>query len=148
IMGITMIMITIITIITSMTNALAGRLSVSRPDIAPPIELKGIVIGLSIAAIAWLALVPLAFLLWQSILTPQTAAAPAQFTLENFRTAYLSTDTARLFLNSVQFACGAALLALFVGTGLAWMNERTNTPFKALFFALTIVPLVIPGILF
>ena len=128
IMGITMIMITIITSITSMTNALAGRLPVSRPDIAPPIEFKGIVIGLSIAAIAWLALVPLVFLLWQSILTPQTAAAPAQFTLENFRIAYFSTDTARLFLNSVQFAAGAAGLALFVGTGLAWMNERTNTP--------------------
>src|SRR5207253_11129585 len=31
---------------------------------------------------------------------------------------------------------------------VAWMNERTNTPFKSLFFALSIVPLVIPGILF
>ena len=28
------------------------------------------------------------------------------------------------------------------------MNERTNTPFKRLFFALSIVPLIIPGILF
>ena len=28
------------------------------------------------------------------------------------------------------------------------MNERTNTPFKALFFALSIIPLIIPGILF
>ena len=28
------------------------------------------------------------------------------------------------------------------------MNERTNTPFKTLFFALAIIPLVIPGILF
>ena len=28
------------------------------------------------------------------------------------------------------------------------MNERTNTPFKSLFFALSIIPLVIPGILF
>ena len=28
------------------------------------------------------------------------------------------------------------------------MNERTNTPFKTLFFALSIIPLVIPGILF
>src|SRR5205807_10436011 len=27
-------------------------------------------------------------------------------------------------------------------------NERTNTPFKTLFFALAIIPLVIPGILF
>ena len=28
------------------------------------------------------------------------------------------------------------------------MNERTNTPFKALFFALSLIPLVIPSILF
>ncbi len=116
--------------------------------LAPRFELKGVTIAVCIAAVAWLALVPLVFLLWQSILTPQTAAKPAQFTLDNFRTAYLSADTARLFFNSVQFASGAALLALFVGTGLAWMNERTNTPFKSLFFALTIIPLVIPGILF
>jgi iron(III) transport system permease protein len=115
---------------------------------APRFELKWVTIAVCIAAVAWLALVPLVFLLWQSILTPQTAAKPAQFTLDNFRTAYLSADTARLFFNSVQFASGAAVLALFVGTGLAWMNERTNTPFKSLFFALTIVPLVIPGILF
>jgi len=112
------------------------------------LEFKGVVIGAVIAAVAWLALVPLIFLFWQSVLTPQTAAAPSQFTLENFRAAYFSSDTARLFVSSVQFAAGAAALALIVGTGLAWMNERTNTPFKALFFALTIVPLVIPGILF
>jgi iron(III) transport system permease protein len=138
----------ITTITTSMSNAVAGRLAAPRPNTAPRLELKGVVIGLSVAAVAWLALVPLVFLLWQSILTPQTAVAPSQFTLENFRTAYFSSDTAHLFLNSVQFAAGAAVLALFVGTALAWMNERTNTPFKTLFFALTIVPLVIPGILF
>ena len=46
-------------------------------------------IGVPVALVAWLALVPLVFLLWQSFLTPQTAAAPAQFTLDNFRTAYL-----------------------------------------------------------
>ena len=28
------------------------------------------------------------------------------------------------------------------------MNERTNTPFKSIFFALSLIPLVIPGILF
>ena len=121
---------------------------IARRPLVPGFELRGPLIALSIAAVAWLALVPLVFLLWQSILTPQTAAAPAQFTLDNFRTAYLSADTARLLVNSVQFASGAAVLALCVGTGLAWMNERTNTPFKSLFFALTIMPLVIPGILF
>ena len=125
----------------------AGRLA-RLPDVAPRFDSKWLLIGVPVALVAWLALVPLVFLLWQSVLTPETATVPAQYTLENFRTAYLSSDNVRLFFNSVQFAAGAAVLALVVGTGLAWMNERTNTPFKTLFFALAIVPLVIPGILF
>src|SRR6185436_5537624 len=47
-----------------------------------------------------------------------------------------------------RFAFGASLFAFLLGTTLAWMNERTNTPFKSIFFALSIIPLVIPGILF
>ena len=100
------------------------------------------------ALVVWLSLVPLVFLLWQSFLTPQTATVPARYTLDNFRTAYFSTETFRLFLNSVEFAIGAAALSLCLGTALAWMNERTNTPFKKLFFGLSIIPLVIPSILF
>lgn len=128
-----------------MTDAV-GRLAV--PDAAARFDSRWVLIGVPVALVLWLALVPLVFLLWQSFLTPQTAAAPAQLTLENYVTAYFDRDNARLFFNSLQFATGAALLALVVGTGLAWMNERTNTPFKALFFALAIIPLVIPGILF
>src|SRR5690242_9917481 len=109
---------------------------------------RWILIGVPVALVVWLALVPLTFLIWQSFLTPHTAARPAEFTLENFRTAYFSAETFGLFLNSVIFATGTAVFALLVGTGLAWMNERTNTPFKKLFFALSIIPLVIPGILF
>ena len=109
---------------------------------------KWILIGVPVVLVMWLALVPLVFLLWQSFLTPQTAAQPAVFTLDNFRTAYFSAETFRLFFNSVQYAAGTAVFALCLGTTLAWMNERTNTPFKKLFFALSIIPLVIPGILF
>src|ERR1700704_6304132 len=112
------------------------------------LESKWLLIGGPVALVVWLSLVPLVFLLWQSFLTPQTATVPARYTLENYRTAYFSAETVRLFLNSVQFAIGAATLSLCLGTALAWMNERTNTPFKRLFFALSLIPLVIPGILF
>src|SRR3954470_14616890 len=112
------------------------------------LDSKWVLIGVPIALVVWLSLVPLVFLLWQSFLTPQTASRPAVFTLENFETAYLSAETFRLFFNSVQFATGTAAFALCLGTALAWMNERTNTPFKRLFFALSLIPLVIPGILF
>jgi iron(III) transport system permease protein len=124
-----------------------GRLA-PLPTVAPQLDARWVLIGAPVALVVWLSLVPLVFLLWQSFLTPQTAGLPAQYTLENFRTAYLSSDNARLFFNSLQFSIGAALLSLVVGTALAWMNERTNTPFKTLFFALAIIPLVIPGILF
>ncbi len=118
------------------------------PAASSRFDSKWLLIGLPVVLVVWLALVPLAFLLWQSVLTPQTADTPAQFTLDNFRAAYFSTDTARLFLNSVEFSAGSALFALVVGTALAFLNERTNTPCKTLFFALAIIPLVIPGVLF
>jgi len=107
-----------------------------------------LVIGACVVVTIYLAIIPLGFLLWQSFFTPQTAAKAAQFTLGNYGEAYGSPDTYRLFANSVKFATGTAIFAFVLGTLLAWMNERTNTPFKSLFYALAIIPLIIPGILF
>jgi len=111
-------------------------------------DVKWLVIGACVALTMYLAVVPLGFLLWQSFFTPQSAAKAAEFTLDNYRQAYASEQTWTLFWNSLQFAIGAATIAFVIGTGLAWMNERTNTPFKGLFFALSVIPLIIPGILF
>src|SRR5438046_3221907 len=107
-----------------------------------------IFIAICVALTVYIAVVPLGFLLWQSFFTPQTAEKAAQFTLGNYAEAYGSSETARLFWNSVKFAIGTSVFSFVVGTGLAWMNERTNTPFKNLFYALSIIPLIIPGILF
>ena len=126
------------TTITSTPAALAPR----------AFDAKWLIIGLCVALTVYLGIVPLGFLLWQSFFTPQTAAKAAQFTFGNYREAYGSAQTWVLFWNSLKFASGTALLAFALGTLLAWMNERTNTPFKTLFFALSIIPLVIPGILF
>jgi iron(III) transport system permease protein len=109
---------------------------------------KWIVIGSCVAFTVYIAVVPLAFLFWQSFFTPQTASKAAEFTLDNYASAYGSGETLRLFWNSLKFAFGASLFSFALGTGLAWMNERTNTPFKTLFFALSIIPLIIPGVLF
>ena len=54
-----------------------GRLA-RLPNVTPRIDSKYLLIGAPVALVVWLALVPLVFLLWQSFLTPQTAAAPAQ----------------------------------------------------------------------
>jgi iron(III) transport system permease protein len=118
------------------------------PPALPRIDAKWLLIASSVALAAWLSLVPVAFLLWQSFLTPETAAAPARFTWENYGTAYYSAETIRLFGNSIAFGVGSSAVAFVSGTFFAWVNERTNTPFKSLFFALSLIPLVIPAILF
>ncbi len=121
---------------------------VAPPPAAARFDWKWIVIGVCVALTVYIAVMPLVFLLWQSFLTPQTATKAAVFTWKNYTEAYGSSETLRLFWNSVQFAVGTSLFAFVLGTTLAWMNERTNTPFKALFYALSIIPLIIPGILF
>jgi iron(III) transport system permease protein len=124
------------------------------PDKARPtftianFDWKWVIVGACVAFTVYIAVIPLGFLLWQSFRTPQTAAVDAVFTFENYITAYGSLETLRLFWTSLQFAAGTAIFAFLLGTTLAWMNERTNTPFKALFFALSLIPLVIPSILF
>ena len=116
--------------------------------VRPPPDAKWFVVSAAVGLAAWLSLVPLGFLVWQSFLTPETATTPAQLTLDNYRTAYWSVETLRVFGNSVEFAAGSASLAFVVGTLFAWINERTDTPFKSIFFALSLIPLVIPAILF
>jgi len=118
------------------------------PVTKAPFDWKWVVIGACVAFTVYIAVIPLGFLMWQSFRTPQTAAAEAVFTLENYVAAYGTPETLALFWTSVRFASGTALFALLLGTTLAWMNERTNTPFKGLFFALSLIPLVIPSILF
>ena len=109
---------------------------------------KWVVMLPCVVLVALLALVPLVFLFWQSLLTPGSALTDGTFTLENYAAAYGGADSLSLLVNSLVFAVGTSLLAFVLGGSLAWMNERTNTPFKTLFFALSIVPLVIPGIMF
>src|SRR6185295_4049035 len=111
-------------------------------------DAKFLIVGLAVVSVVWLALVPLVFLIWQSFSTPASVDSAGQFTLSNYARVYGSMESLRLFGNSVLFAGGAAFVSLGLGTTLAWMNERTDTPFKSLIYALSVVPLVIPGILF
>jgi iron(III) transport system permease protein len=112
------------------------------------INWKTFIIAVCVAFTLYIAVIPLGFLMWQSFFTPQTATKAAEFTLGNYISAYTNPQTVHLFWNSTQFALGVAAFAFLLGTTLAWINERTNTPFKSAFYALSLIPLVIPGILF
>ena len=55
------------------------------------------------------------------------------FTLQNYQKAYASEYTYSTFSNSLIFASGSAALSFLLGTILAWLTERTNTPLRGIF---------------
>ncbi|KGE01864.1 hypothetical protein [Rhizobium sp. YS-1r] len=122
--------------------------SVEKPSFFGRIRAEWLIIGAAVLIVGLLALVPLVFLLWQSFITPAVGDVPAVLTLGNYVWALTDASILPLFKNSVVFATGTSCLALVIGTLFAWLNERTNTPFKMMFYAASIVPLVIPSILF
>jgi iron(III) transport system permease protein len=102
---------------------------------------RNLIILVVVAVIAYLALVPLGFLLWQ------TFTQNGHVTLAHFRDAYSGISFGTMTKNSLYFAFGSTAVAIFLGTGLAHLVVRTDVPGKPLMFAAALVPLIIPGIL-
>jgi iron(III) transport system permease protein len=95
-----------------------------------------------VAAIAFLAVVPLAYLGYR------TFVEDGDLTLRAFREAYSADGLAGMLGNSLAFAAGAAALALVVGAGLAFLVVRTDVPARGLLVCCALVPLVVPGVLY
>jgi iron(III) transport system permease protein len=85
-------------------------------------------------------------LIWGSLKSGNPISIGA-LTLENYLIAYGDARSYTLLLNSVIYAIGTCLFSLVLGTSLAFLVERTNTPFKSLITAMALIPLIIPGIL-
>jgi len=96
--------------------------------------------------LVYLAILPLIMLFVGSF---QMEVAPREFvyTLKNYKAAYASEYTYSTFVNSLIFASGSAALTFILGTMLAWLTERTNTPLRGIFVPLAVVPLILPGVL-
>jgi len=96
--------------------------------------------------LVYLAILPLIMLVVGSF---QAEVAPREFvyTLKNYQNAYASEYTYSTFKNSLIFASGSAALSFILGTLLAWLTERTNTPLRGIFVPMAVVPLILPGVL-
>jgi iron(III) transport system permease protein len=118
----------------------ARRLAAVARELATP---RTLLVGGVLVIVGYLAVVPLVYLLHD------TFTGPAGFSLGAFTRAYTGNSQAgRMMLNSVEFAVGSGALALALGTLLAYVQVRTDAPLKGLFFAASLVPLIIPGILY
>ena len=99
------------------------------------------------AFVLYLAGIPLLMLLYGSIRSAPIGEPGATYTIQNYVKAYFDKEFYLLLLNSVYYALGTCILTFVIGTFLAWVSERTNTPFKKLFVVMSLIPFIIPGIL-
>jgi iron(III) transport system permease protein len=99
-----------------------------------------------VALVAYLALMPLAMLLYGSFKSTPPGV-PGALTLAHYGELFKGLEMADSFKNSIVFSFWSSLLGFVGAIYLAWMTERTNMVFKRLVYACIIVPLVVPGIL-
>src|SRR5881628_514845 len=97
--------------------------------------------------VLYLAGIPLVMLLYGSIRSAPIGEPGATYTIQNYVKAYFDREFYLLLLNSVYYAIRTCTLTFLIGTFLAWVSERTNTPFKKLFVVMSLIPFIIPGIL-
>lgn len=103
---------------------------------------QALVLVAVVITISYLALVPLVYLLWGTLVDE------AGLTLDAFSRAYTAQGLPELIFNSLQFGLGATAVSLAVGVSLAYLTERTDVPFRSFIYVTSLVPLVIPGVLY
>jgi iron(III) transport system permease protein len=123
------------------TVALRPRVAAEGGRVRRLLSGRNLIVLFVVAVVAYLGAVPLGFLLWQTFLRN------GALTFANFRGAYNDVGIGEMMVNSLTFAVGSCLVSLTIGSVLAYLIVRTDVPGKALMFAASLVPLIIPGIL-
>lgn len=113
---------------------------------APPVRRRlfsSQTIGLTTAVVvvAYLALVPIIYLL------DGVFFKDGSFTLAFFRKAYTADRLISMLGNSFVYAAGATIVAMVIGTALAYLVARTDVPMKGLVYTAALVPMIVPGVL-
>lgn len=107
-----------------------------------------VLIVVIIVVAAFLVLVPLVTLLWGSFRTNVLGLPGETYTWRNYVDAYTDKRSYQAVINSFGYAGGSTVITVAIATAMAWAVERTNMPGRKIAFALMLVPLAIPAMLF
>jgi iron(III) transport system permease protein len=69
-------------------------------------------------------------------------------TLQKYLKSYTDPALGEIVVQTIVFIIGSALVATVLALFMAYLNTRTNIPFKLLFQIISLVPMMIPHILF
>jgi iron(III) transport system permease protein len=118
-----------------------GRvLTASAPRLAArqPVRAEHVVMAGAVLALTLLVVLPLAFLIWGSLI------GDGQLTLGHFREALGSRLYVQALVNSLILGLWTAVLSVAVGLPLAWAVSRTNAPAKRFVHLMAVVSYVTP----
>lgn len=99
-----------------------------------------------IAIVGVLTLGPIVMLLLGSFSKGLTAFG--SFTLGKYIEAYTDPAFYQVIVNTIVFVLGSSIMATGLALFLAYLNNRTDIPFKFLFRVISILPMMIPHLLF
>lgn len=95
-----------------------------------------------IAIVGFLTLSPVVMLFIGSFSEGLTAFG--SFTTQKYVDAYTDPALFDVTVNTIVFVLGSSVLATVLALFLAYLNTRTDIPFKPVFTVLSIVPMMIP----
>jgi iron(III) transport system permease protein len=109
-------------------------------------------IFIAVAAIlVWEIAIPLVILVWGSVSGARPGSPEffsfSSLTLDNYARAFDSDRLWGVLWNTMLFAVGTTIISFGLGTYLAWVVERTNTPLRAFITLMMVLRLILPGIL-
>ena len=99
-----------------------------------------------VAIVGFLTVCPVLMLALGSVSEGLTAFG--DFTLDKYVDAYTDPALLDVIVNTIIFVLGSSVLATVLALFLAYLNTRTDIPFKFLFRILSIIPMMIPHLLF
>ncbi|MFQ3619972.1 MAG: iron ABC transporter permease [Spirochaetales bacterium] len=101
---------------------------------------------LVIGIVGFLTLCPVIMLILGSFSKGLTAVG--EFTLEKYMQVYSDPSILEVLSNTAIFVMGSALFSTVLALFLSYLNNRTDVPLRFLFRTLSVVPMMIPHILF
>jgi iron(III) transport system permease protein len=94
----------------------------------------------------WVVGAPIVTLLLSS-LREGSFISPGAFTLDHYKTVYLSPQTYPALVNTLIYAVTVSAISLMLATLFAWLVERTDMPGQNWAWVMMLLPLAMPGVL-
>lgn len=130
-------------------STVATDLQVRRWPLARRLSVRSCALGLTVAVVSYLVLVPLFMLLYASVRSTEDKL-PFESTvtsLGNYAAVFTSPSMLPIFLDTFLFTAGSLAVGLPAAIVLAWLLERTAIPGRAWIANAILVPMTIPSLL-